>query len=214
MWKSLVVGPLQTNCYIYYTDRGDAWIIDPGADAGRIQDLLAEGDLTPRGIIFTHGHLDHIAAAGILQEGFTPAEEKVPLLGHQSDALWFGPRAAAFHREDFSAFGPGGKKLFSLLFRETPELTGFLQEGRIIEGSGLRVIETPGHSPGGICLFQEEENLLFSGDTLFCPGQGRTDFRGGSFEELQDSLARLNRIIHEDTLVLPGHGPEGRGFRS
>lgn len=187
----LVVGPLQTNCYLLGCEEiREALVIDPGAEAGRIQEALGKHELKLTKMVLTHAHADHIGACGELKEA-TGAK----ILVHRDDA----PLLADPHQNLTAYLGPG----------ETfPPADVLLSEGDAVEfGAGLRftVLHTPGHTRGSICLLGE--NLLFSGDTLFAGSVGRTDFPGGSFRELVISLREQLLPLPDATKVYPGHGP-------
>jgi hydroxyacylglutathione hydrolase len=185
--KTLAVGPLETNCYIVSDEATrEALIIDPGDEPDRIVDF-AEG-LKVRYIVLTHAHFDHAGAVPELKEA-TGA-----LI-----ALHPGERAAYFHVSEQAA-------LWGFDAGAMPEPDVILAEGDEIKfgNASLRVLHTPGHSAGGICLLGE--GAVFTGDTLFMGSVGRTDFTGGSPEQLRDSFRRLMGLPPE-TMVLPGHGP-------
>jgi glyoxylase-like metal-dependent hydrolase (beta-lactamase superfamily II) len=185
--RCIPVGPLQTNCYIVGSAKThEALIIDPGNQTEKILSALDSLGLTARAIALTHGHYDHI---GCLQD------LDLPVYIHADDAEMIKDPA-----KNLSAnFGAG------LSFEREIRL---LKENDIIEIGDLRfkVIHTPGHSPGGICLLIGD--LLFSGDTLFCQGIGRTDLPGGCFEKLKNSIAeKLFSSLNDEVKVFPGHGP-------
>ncbi|OIO35655.1 MAG: hypothetical protein AUJ74_05405 [Candidatus Omnitrophica bacterium CG1_02_44_16] len=180
----VIVGELQTNCYIVASDKGNAFIIDPGDDVEKIRDVLKERMLKAVFIINTHGHIDHIKANAAL---------KLPLYIHEKEKdMVADPR----------------KNLMTLFFGAftavKPER--LLKDGDRVELDELsfEVIHTPGHTMGGICLLGG--GVLFSGDTLFYNGVGRTDFPGASHAELLKSLKKLS-FLKEDIRVYPGHGP-------
>jgi glyoxylase-like metal-dependent hydrolase (beta-lactamase superfamily II) len=185
--KTLAVGPLETNCYIVSDeDTGEALIIDPGDEPDRIMDF-AEG-LKVRYIVLTHAHFDHAGAVPEVKEA-TGAE--IALHPGEREAYFFVSEQAALWGFDAGAM---------------PEPDVILGDGDELRvgNTRLRVLHTPGHSAGGICLLGG--GALFSGDTLFMGSVGRTDFTGGSMEQLKDSFRRLMGLPPE-TMVLPGHGP-------
>ncbi len=198
--QSIPVGEFQVNCYLLSNDEGDALIIDPGADAETIQDVLAEHGLRVRAYLITHGHMDHISALADLHD-HAPA----PVAMHPDDLAW--------------AFSPDNHMR---PFYEPPsrpkEIVRMLNDGQEWTDAGMkyRIIATPGHSPGSVCYYFPEEAILFSGDTLFAGSVGRTDLRGGNERRLKESLARLTNLP-DATRVYPGHGPAttiGREKRS
>lgn len=178
--RKIPVGMLQENCYFVSDENGETAVIDPGDEAGRLLGLLQSGGLTPRCILLTHGHFDHVGAAAALAERY-----HCPVYLHEADRalptrLTSGPlpQTRALHEGDELAVG-------ALRFR---------------------VLETPGHSAGSVSLLCGD--ALFSGDTIFAGGSwGRTDFPGGSEPALRTSLRRL-AALPPQTRVFPGHGPE------
>ncbi len=194
--KCVSVGPLGTNCYIVGCDRsGEAIVIDPGAEPDRIIRALRAAGLECRLIVNTHAHADHIMANGALKRA--------------------SGAAIAVHRVDADALSDPVASLAALTMtmRGRPEPASpppdrLLEEGDIVvAGSArLRVLHTPGHTPGSISLFGE--GAVFSGDTLFAGGGiGRTDLPGGSYEALVESIERKLFGLPDDTVVYPGHGP-------
>lgn len=178
--RKIPVGMLQENCYFVSDENGETAVIDPGDEADRLLGLLQSGGLTPRCILLTHGHFDHVGAAAALAERY-----HFPVYLHEADRalparLTGGPlpQTRALHEGDELAVG-------ALRFR---------------------VLETPGHSAGSVSLLCCD--ALFSGDTIFAGGSwGRTDFPGGSESALRTSLRRL-AALPPQTRVFPGHGPE------
>ena len=188
--KIIPVGPIEANCVVLWGAEKKAWIVDPGADAEAILSFCEAQGLTPELVVFTHGHFDHIGGVTDLLARF-PA---LPVhLGPADEAMAFNP---------LNAWPP-----YYTATRRPATLACDLEEGTQLAAGGLtaRVLATPGHTPGGICLHFEADHLLLSGDTLFAGSCGRTDFPGGSMEVLQASLARLAKLPPE-TEVVPGHG--------
>lgn len=191
--EALVVGQLQTNCFLVWDEENnEAIIIDP-ADAGdyiirRIQDL----ELKPLLIIATHGHFDHVLAVPEVKLAF-----KIPFLIHQADLFLLKRSRETAH-------------FFTRAEADPPLMPDkFIKEKDIIKAGKIKltVIETPGHSPGGVSLYNREEGILFSGDTLFRQGIGRYDFSYASKEDLFNSIEKLLKLP-EKTIVYSGHGPE------
>ena len=183
--KSVTVGPVATCCYILSReDRPDCLVIDPGADPERI--LRAVGEKQIAAILLTHGHFDHIGAVSALKG------EDTPLLVHELDAPMLGDPDLNVSRY--------------LLRRNitAPPATDLLQEGnrRNLAGLEIEVLHTPGHTPGSVCY--RIENELFTGDTLFEQGWGRTDFPGGDEHALFASLRRIMPIA-QTIPFHPGH---------
>ncbi len=188
--KRLVVGPLEENTYIVYDkETKEALLIDPGDEPDRIEDILRSEGLKVKYLVCTHAHFDHVGALPELKKS-TNAE----ILIHPDDLEIY--EAA----RDMAAFW--GYDIDPL---PKPDL--FVKEGDVIKIGNLsfKVIHTPGHSPGGICLYGQ--GAVFTGDTMFAGSVGRTDFHGGSLSKLKESFKRLISLP-EDTLVYPGHGPE------
>lgn len=191
-FKKLVVGWLETNCYLIgCKDSRKAAVIDPGGeeDVDLILNLLQENNFDLKYIINTHGHIDHIAGNKALK-----AKTKALLLIHKLDA-----HMLVDTNKNISIFT--GKEICS------SPADRFLEEGdEIILGSlKLTVFHTPGHTPGGISLALN--NIVFTGDTLFAGGVGRTDLPDGSYQDLQKSIKEKLLILDDDKIIYPGHGP-------
>lgn len=196
------VGPLKVCCYIVAGKiSNDAMIIDPGADAEAIIDFLKKGRLTPKIIVLTHGHGDHIGANTGLKKAFPDIQ--ICIHEEDQDMLPYPAKNLSI----LSAFY-GGPTVRS------PLANRLLKDGDMItvDEHVFDVIHTPGHTPGGICLSSKKrENgkppILFSGDTLFKESIGRTDFPGSDQEKLLRAIKERLFVLDEDTIVYPGHGP-------
>ncbi len=186
---ALPVGPYEANCVILDDCQGNAWIADPGGNAEMIMGLLRRRRLTPRRILLTHGHLDHIAALGDLLAAW-PA---TPVLVHAADAAWCFTDA-----NRLPGYGAPPPR---------PETLSLCAEGDAIADGALaaEILHTPGHSPGSVC-FHILGGPLLSGDTLFARSIGRTDFPGGNSAAMAKSLQRLS-ALDDGLSVIPGHGP-------
>lgn len=187
---SLTLGPIETNCYIVFDDTTkEAMVIDPAWDYKEINRNLEEHDLQLKLIFLTHGHADHI---GALQE--LRILKNVPVyIGAGDQAL------IANSHNNLSVFM--GKKI------ECTAPDCIAHDGDVITVGKLQfhVLETPGHTPGGLSLYGE--SVVFSGDTLFLYSVGRTDLYGGSMATLLDSINNKLLTLPDETVVLPGHGP-------
>ena len=183
----LPVGELQANCYILYDEEKNAVVIDPGAEAEAILAAVSSHGLAVRHILLTHVHFDHVQAAREVA-----AATGGDILAPEGD--W---AALSDPQLNLSGLFPGEGPL-------TLQADGKLREGDVVEAGALRltVLHTPGHTPGSSCFLCE--NVLFSGDTLFRFSMGRTDFPGGSFQDMKESLDRL-AALPGDYTVLPGH---------
>ena len=188
--ERLVVGPLATNCYVLKSGTELA-VVDPGGDAETILAAAKELGGTVKYVIDTHGHVDHIAANREVIEA-TGAE----LLIHELDAkLLAHPVGNLSSLMGVRLTSPAPKRL--------------LKEGdKVVVGEDeMTVLHTPGHTPGGICLVAAD--YAFTGDTLFVDSIGRVDFPGGSEEQMQASLYRLQTLLRKETVLYPGHGEPG-----
>lgn len=186
----LVVGPIETNCYIVGAASGDGLIIDPGGDGKKILRTVKEQQLDIKLVVLTHGHFDHTGALKEVKEA-----TGAPVAVHSLDA------------EQVSRPGPLGM-LMNHSVSKPPAPERLLKGGDSVDIGELRflVLHTPGHSPGGICLYGH--GVVFSGDTLFNYGIGRTDIPGGSYRQLMDSIHTKLMVLPDDTKVYPGHGPD------
>jgi hydroxyacylglutathione hydrolase len=183
--KRLVVGSLSANCYVVGIS-GEGMVIDPGGNAGEIKRAIEESRLDIGIIVLTHGHSDHIAALRDIQEK-TGAE-------------------VAIHREDADFLETSSQ--FGISYRTPHPPDRLLLEGDTINigDMSFRVIHTPGHTPGSICLLSG--NRVFTGDTLFHKGIGTTLMPGSSRQQLLESIKTRLMVLPDDTIVYPGHGRE------
>lgn len=190
--KTLPLGPIEANCYVL-TDgvSGCGAVIDPGDCSPRLTSAVADAGIRDLSyILLTHGHFDHIEGVAELLARFPSAQVAI---GAADAPALCDPRLslAARYARPFTAVPA------DLSLCEGQELT--------FGGVTLRVLETPGHSPGGVCFYDEADGILFSGDTLFCGSAGRTDYAGGNVVLLMRSLLRL-AALPDGVTVCPGHG--------
>lgn len=186
-YQSFIVGDIMTNCYLLWSEK-EAGVIDPGGPVSQVIEFIKQHGLVLKWIVNTHGHADHIVGNGALRNEFG-----APILIQERDReMLLEPTA------NLSVFM--GKGITS------PDADKLLKEGDLLRlGSEvLQVIETPGHTPGGISLVTT--GLLFSGDTLFFESIGRTDLPGGNHEQLLQSIRKKLMVLPPETIVLPGHG--------
>jgi glyoxylase-like metal-dependent hydrolase (beta-lactamase superfamily II) len=208
MIERIVVGQMFTNAYIYSEWKKECIVIDPGGSAEEIIRQITLKNLTPRGIACTHGHLDHVAAVGQLKFYYEEKGAKVPVAIHSLDKHYLGKTAKRAHKQSFRNLGILDPDLFDSFFSPLPEPDIILEEGKKIFDSDLTVIHTPGHTKGGVSFYSEKQNILFSGDTLFFEGIGRTDLPEGDGKILFDSIKNKLYSLPELTRVFPGHGPD------
>ncbi len=189
-YETLIAGPLETNCYLVYCQETlECAVVDPGAEAIRIFQLIAGKGLKPAVMLNTHGHVDHIGANKDIKEKFN-----IPLYIHSADSSLL----EEVQQSEIGIF---------LGARDSPSPDHFLNDGDKIKigKSFLRVIHTPGHSPGSVSFLGD--GFLLSGDTLFSGGVGRTDLPGGSWKEMENSIKNKILTMPDEMIILPGHGP-------
>jgi len=198
-----VVGWLQTNCYIVEDEASrKAIIIDPGGDGQGILDFIDSQGLRLHCVVITHGHIDHFLEAGFIQ-----AKTSVPVLISEADSKFLEE--------------PGWMRAFAGVDKMIrPKDITFIREGDVITfgDTCLRVIETPGHSPGSVCLYwpgtRDNEGsegvpgVLFSGDLIFSLSVGRTDLPAGNVHQLVASIRNKVFTLPDDTVIYPGHDEE------
>lgn len=174
--------PIETNCYVYQKG-ATAVVIDPGYNSF---DSLQKFPL--QAILLTHSHWDHIAGVARLKK-----ERGLPVYVHEFDS------------ENVKKPGTDGLPIFFQV--EGAEVDFFVQDEVRLGEITFRVIHTPGHSPGGVCYYDQEAGILFSGDTLFRGGFGKVSFPTSSPSAMRESLKKL-AALPKDTIVYPGHGME------
>ena len=183
---TLILGPLQTNCYIVHEENASSCVVvDPAYSPEKILDFTAAQGLKIEGIFLTHGHFDHVGALEVLRE-------------KTGCGLWMHKGDHQMRRD------PVNDYLFPLHDKELGDIS-FCDDGDEISAAGLtfRVLSTPGHSRGSVCYRMED--ILLSGDTLFAGGCGRTDLPGGDWATILMSLGDLSEL-EDDVKIYPGHG--------
>ncbi len=221
----LEVGLLGTNCYILSdTQRQICWIIDPGGESERIAAFIRDQTLTPRGILLTHTHFDHIIGLSDLKSLYG---HNLPIYASAKAADKLGSAGEAVHHRMVRSLSLGQdlEHLFIKALTNLPEADYLLFDGasasesaagglpaksepQLISNSPLTAYPTPGHSPDSICFYLEstEGGILFSGDTLFRGSVGRTDLPGGNGRALLHSIKTQLMSLPGNTAVYPGHG--------
>ncbi len=187
--ETIPTGPLEVNCYLIGCENSrHIFVVDPGDDADRIITMIANLRLIPQAVIATHGHLDHLGDIKTVQERFN-----IPFWIHSDDA----PLVAAL---------PAQATAFGLHLSGIPVIDRHLEHDQFLPLGDMewRIIHTPGHSPGSICL--QSDLTLLSGDTLFAGSVGRCDLPGGDWTRLQESIRTRLLTLDESTVVYPGHG--------
>lgn len=185
------VGGIETNCYLI-GDGKEAVLIDPGDDAEKIIGMIRNRNAKVARIVLTHGHADHIGAVPELRK-YTGA----PVLIHSEDAIMLTDAMA-----NLSA-------VFDVPFVAEPA-DGLLKDGDLISAGNikLKVLFTPGHTPGGVSLYEKDAGVVFTGDALFAGSIGRTDFPKASHERLIEAIREKLLSLPAETIVYPGHGPQ------
>ena len=188
--KRIIVGAFEVCCYIVYCPVAkEGVIIDPGeADPAIVEEVKKLG-LKIVTILGTHAHPDHVAGVEFLRK-----ELKAPYMVHKLDDVFF---------QDPSNFAP----FKTWGFPPNPKADKVFEDGEIIKfgNTHLKVIHTPGHSPGSCCFYNKEYKVLFTGDTLFVEGVGRADLPGGNYFQMLESIKNKLLVLPEDTQIFPGH---------
>lgn len=183
------VGQIMTNCYLVSNEETkELVIIDPGDQADLLARKIDESGAKPMAILLTHGHFDHVLAVNELAEQY-----QIPVYVHENEKKQLHSTAVEF----FPHLGRSGEIRVDHFISGEPLLK--------LAGFEIKVLMTPGHTQGGVCYYFEKEGLLFSGDTLFFGSIGRTDFPGGSYKDLIQSVETKLFPLPEDVVVYPGH---------
>jgi len=195
----LPVGPLSTNCWIYPINETEAAVIDPGDEADMIITALKKANLSLKYILLTHGHFDHIAAVPQLKAAFS---DKLQIAIHQLDSDYLGKDSYKMHANSIKS-AMGSTAFIDSFWHDMPEPDIIIEDSDII--GSLNVLHVPGHTQGSVAYLDKENGIIFTGDTLFKRGYGRTDLPGGNEKQLFESLDRL-QTLDPNTKVCPGHG--------
>jgi glyoxylase-like metal-dependent hydrolase (beta-lactamase superfamily II) len=190
----LTLGAYQTNCYVLCSgeDAKACLVVDAGSGADKLIKFLSEKELNPGAVVLTHGHIDHMEGVARLREVFSDIKVYV----HRLDSEML--------TEPYSNLSAMTGAPFSV---EAADI--LLDDQGVIEEAGIKlsVLHTPGHTPGGICLYSKEEGIVFTDDALFANSVGRTDYPKGSMGQLQKSIKEKLFTLPDETTVYPGHGP-------
>ena len=196
--KRLMCNPLQENCYVVSDETKECVIIDCGAfypeEQQALSQYITEQQLKPVHLIATHGHLDHNIGNAFIYRQY---RLKVEICGDDEYLI-----------TDLTG---QASNLFGIdIPQEQPPVGRWLKDGDVVSFGHhqLQVVQTPGHTPGGILLYCAEEHTVFTGDTLFRMSIGRTDFDGGNWQAMQQSLTTKVATLPKETIVLSGHGPQ------
>ena len=196
--KRLICNPLQENCYVVSDETKECVIIDCGVffpeEQQALRQYIAEQQLKPVHLIATHGHLDHNFGNAYVYQQYGL---KVEICGDDEYLI--------------SDLVGQASNMFGMdIPQDQPPMGRWLKEDDTITFGHhqLQVIQTPGHTPGGILLYCAAEHIVFTGDTLFRMSIGRTDFDGGSWQEMMQSLKTKVSTLPKETIVLSGHGPQ------
>ena len=190
----LVLGEHETNCYVLRSSDAakDCLVVDPGLGSEVLIEFLREQQIAPAAVVLTHGHIDHIGGLEALRRSFPG----IKVFIHALDAEMLGKPVA-------NLSGMMGRAFTA----EPADVC--VEDGDCIEQAAvsLQVLHTPGHTPGGLCLYSSGEGIVFTDDALFAESIGRTDFPGGSMSRLVRSIKEKLCTLPDETVVYPGHGP-------
>ncbi len=186
------IQPMEQNAYIYYDENTkDGVVVDPGGEGETLLGFIRENGLQIAAILLTHGHFDHIMAVKDLKNAL-----QVPVAAHKDEVEILSDPAI-----NFSGYNGGTKVSIK------PDILLTHEEDFTFGGCRLHVIHTPGHTPGGVCYYDEAYGTMFTGDTLFKSSIGRTDLPGGNTKMLYHAISTRLLPLPEHVAVYPGHGP-------
>jgi len=192
--KQFVFNPFQENTYLLYDETGEAIIVDAGcytpSEADEVKRFTDENKLTVKFLVNTHCHIDHILGINALQDIYN-----VDCFAHREElpTIQMAPKHAM---------------MFGLVIDTVPKVEKTFDNGDELKfgNTTLKVIHTPGHTLGGVCLYSEKDKMLITGDTIFQGSIGRTDLGGGSFETIIESITNRLLTLPDDVVIFPGHG--------
>ncbi|MGW3345351.1 MBL fold metallo-hydrolase [Nonomuraea rubra] len=192
-------GAFQTNCYVVAPAAGEECVIvDPGQDATEgVDELLREHRLKPVAVLLTHGHLDHVWSVA-------------PVCGARDVPAWIHPDDRHLLSDPAAGWSDTSASLFGGITLSEPDDVRELSDGAVLQLAGLELVvdHTPGHTRGSVSFRLPGEEIMFSGDLLFAGSIGRSDLPGGDYATILRSLATKCLPLPDDTVVLPGHGPQ------
>ncbi|PZG20794.1 MBL fold metallo-hydrolase [Nonomuraea aridisoli] len=192
-------GAFQTNCYVVAPAAGEECVIvDPGQDATQgVEELLREHRLKPVAVLLTHGHLDHVWSVA-------------PVCGARDIPAWIHPDDRHLLSDPAAGWSGTSASLFGDLRLSEPDDVRELSDGAVLTLAGLELVvdHTPGHTRGSVSFRLPDDAIMFAGDLLFAGSIGRTDLPGGDYATILRSLAAKCLTLPDDTVVLPGHGPQ------
>lgn len=208
---NFVAGAFGVNTFIVPLEENKVFIVDPGGDIPTINQFLASKQLEPVAIVLTHGHFDHIFGVQDLLDNFG----SLPIAIHSGDSCYLGPDATKCREAHGFDLRMLGLAQLTDALTHLPAPTCLLEEGDTLAklkiscsnaAAQWKVLHTPGHTQGSVCLYNQQEGQLICGDTLFYGGYGRADLFNSNQTKLIASLRRLMEELPKETLIYPGHG--------